>query len=128
MAYSWSVTSNGASGSRAAKSDTWRFYNVGEPQSSYPPFPAEVVAPSSGATVQEGLVKLEWEASDIDGDILSFKVFCDSSNPPIEVKGETSSKSMQVNVASGNTYYWQIITKDERGNTSNSQVFQFNVN
>ena len=128
MAYSWSVTSKGASGSLSARSETWRFYNVGEPQSSYPPFPAEVIAPSSGSSVQEGLVKLEWEASDIDNDIQNYKVLCDTANPPAEVKGQTSSKSLQINVTSGNVYYWQIITKDKQGNSSNSQVFQFNVN
>lgn len=127
-AYSWSVTSKGATGSRSVQSDVWRFYNVGAPQNSYPPFPAEVVAPSSGSAVEAGSVTLEWTASDIDDDIQDYTVLMETVNPPSDVKGQTPSTTFDVNVVSGNIYYWQIITKDKKGNTSNSQVFQFKVN
>ena len=128
MAYSWSVTSKGQTGSNSAQSETWRFYNVGEPQSSYPPFPAEVVSPTNGSSVNEGGVILKWEASDIDDDIQNYTVLADTSNPPSIVKGQTGAKQFQITVSSGAVYYWQVITTDKKGNTSNSQVFQFRVN
>jgi hypothetical protein len=33
-----------------------------------------------------------------------------------------------VSVSSSTTYYWKVITRDSKGNTSESEVGQFRVN
>ena len=73
--FSWSVTSRNSNTDQIATSDTWLFYNAGS-QTNYAPFPAQVVNPVSGSTVQKSLsneVTLEWSGSDVEDDIESFE-------------------------------------------------------
>jgi len=44
------------------------------------------------------------------------------------VAGNTTINSIDVDVVSGNIYYWKVITIDVVGNNSESEVFQFRVN
>lgn len=126
--YSWSVKSLGSDGNESTESSVWSFYNAGLPVENYAPFPATLISPNSGSSVEQGLVTLEWEASDIDDDIASYTVFFDTVSPPIAEVNSTSSSSSEVTVSSGKVYYWRIVTTDEANNTSTSQVFQFAVN
>lgn len=62
---------------QVASSETWLFYNAGS-QTTYAPFPAQLVNPTSGSTVQMDIaneVLLEWSGADVDNDIESFEVF-----------------------------------------------------
>lgn len=127
-AYSWYVKSKIGSTNETTDSEVWRFYNAGLPVESYPPFPAEATNPKSGAAVEEGTISLKWETSDIDNDISSYKIVLDTVNPPDVEVGTTSVSSFDVEAISGEVYYWKIITKDAKGNESNSPVFQFKVN
>jgi hypothetical protein len=126
--YSWSVTSFVSGSNDSAKSAIWQFYNAGLPGENHPPFPAEGISPQAGSTVDEGSIALQWEASDIDNDIISYSIFLDTINPPQVEVGNTSNTSLGVAVSSGLIYYWKIVTTDEVGNASDSQVFQFRVN
>ena len=126
--YSWSVESLVGGTNETAESTTWRFYNAGLPQESHPPFPAEAISPQSGASVNEGSVTLEWEASDVDNDISSYTIFLDTANQTITEAGNTGNTSLDVTVTSGLVYYWKVVTTDAIGNASDSQIFQFGVN
>ena len=126
--YSWSVKSLVGGTTETAESETWRFYNAGLPEESHPPFPAEAVSPQSGANVNEGMVNLQWEASDIDNDIVSYTIYLDTVNPPATEVESTSNTNTNVTVASGLVYYWKVLTTDQIGNASDSQVFEFGVN
>lgn len=126
--YSWSVISKISGNSKTVESSVWRFYNAGLPVESHPPFPAEAVGPVMGSSVDSGTITLQWEGSDIDGDIESYQVMLDTENPPLTNVGSTSSNSLEVIVDSQRVYYWKVITTDAVGNNSNSQIFQFKVN
>ncbi|MEH6536815.1 MAG: hypothetical protein V7719_10500 [Psychroserpens sp.] len=126
--YSWSVKSLASGTTETAESAVWKFYNAGLPEESHPPFPADAVSPQSGASVNEGVVNLQWEASDVDNDIASYTIYFDTSNPPTTEAGNTSTTNTNVTVMSGQVYYWKVVTTDEIGNASNSQIFQFGVN
>lgn len=126
--YSWSVISLASDTTETTESVVWKFYNSGLPQESHPPFPAEAISPQSGASVNEGEVSLQWEATDIDNDIVSYTVYLDSANPPVVEVGSTSNTSINTTVTSGQVYYWKVVTTDQIGNTSDSQIFQFGVN
>ncbi len=126
--YSWSVKSIVSGSNETAVSPVWRFYNAGLPLESHPPFPAEAISPQGGSTVNQGTIALQWEAFDIDDDISSYSVFLDTVNPPVAEAGNTSNTTLDVAVDSGLVYYWKIITTDQLGNASHSQVFQFVVN
>ncbi len=126
--FSWYVISKNMKVLETAESETWKFYNAGDPVASYAPFPADLVSPAMGSTLT-GITtqNLSWSGSDIDNDIVSYDVYFDTSNPPTALEGNTSSSNMDVTVAAGNTYYWRVITKDSQGNNSLSEIFQFKV-
>jgi len=126
--YSWVVKSKASTGNATADSETWKFYNAGLPEESHPPFPAEVLSPQMGVSVDEGNVLLQWEATDVNNDITSYSILLDTINQPVTEVGNLSVNSLNVNVSSGQVYYWKIITKDAIGNASHSQIFQFRVN
>ncbi|MEL6918413.1 MAG: hypothetical protein AAFO99_11860 [Bacteroidota bacterium] len=129
--YSWNITSRNSGTSETAISETWLFYNAGS-QTTYAPFPAEVISPRSGASVpigENGEVILEWSGSDVDNDIESYEVYFSASSPPEVLVGSPSAgtTSFSVDVAPDAIYYWRIITRDSEGNTSDTGIFEFRV-
>ncbi|RYC50905.1 hypothetical protein [Flagellimonas olearia] len=129
--FAWSVTSTNSRSDQVVTSETWLFYNAGA-QTTYTPFPARAVSPVSGSTVLKDIaneVTLEWSGADVDGDIVSFEVFFSDQNPPSTSLGTVGATTMKSNVSviSGETYYWEVLTTDQEGNTSDSGVFEFKV-
>ena len=102
--------------------------NTGLPKESHPPFPAEVMSPVMGASVESGNTRLRWEGSDIDNDIVSYTVLLDTSETPTKSVGTATTNSINVEVSSDTIYYWSVISVDSVGNESISQNFQFKVN
>lgn len=128
--YSWQVLSKNTSTSSVGKSDTWRFYISGNAIINYAPFPAALITPAFGESVTAtgGKINLAWSGSDVDNDIVSYDVYLgDSNSPGLQKSGVTDTFLNDVNVTSGKTYYWKVITKDSQKNTSDSGVFQFTV-
>lgn len=126
--YSWYVVSK--SSNLSAKSDVWKFYNSGPGAITYAPFPAEIVKPSMGQLVPylNGTVRLEWLGSDVDQDIVDFDIYF-GSTIPILIKGNHSESFLaDVPVSSQKVYYWKVVSKDSKGNTSTSETYQFKVN
>ncbi|CAL2101107.1 conserved protein of unknown function [Tenacibaculum sp. 190130A14a] len=126
--YSWFVVSKN-DGSETATSNTWKFYNAGDAESSHAPFPADLVKPTMGSSFNSTTtsVVLEWTGSDIDNDLKQYSILMNTTSPPTTALNTTSSNSLEVNVSTNNTYYWRVITEDEKGNTSTSEIFQFKI-
>ncbi|SNY95415.1 hypothetical protein [Flagellimonas pacifica] len=129
--YSWSVNSVNSQSDQTATSETWLFYNSGF-QTTYAPFPAQLVNPVSGSTVQKSIaneVVLKWMGADVENDITSFEVFFSDENPPTTSIGTTNPDTMELNVGvtSNTVYFWKVITTDQEGNTSDSGLFEFKV-
>ena len=129
--FAWSVTSRNSKSDQVATSETWLFYNAGA-QTTYAPFPAQLVSPASGSTVQKDIaneVLLEWSGADVDNDIDTFEVFFSDVHPPTTLLGTTNAATMELSasVQSSTVYYWKVITTDLEGNTSDSGVFEFKV-
>ncbi len=128
--FSWYIISKANGTSQTAQSATWKFYNAGNAVTSYAPFPAELIAPNMGAALESSVsnVTLDWEGSDIDNDITEYDILFDTTSPPITNLNTTTASTINVTVASGNTYYWRILTRDSQDNSSISEIFQFKVN
>ncbi len=129
--FSWSVLSANAGSSETATSESWLFYNAGS-QTTYAPFPAQIISPVSGSTVQansEGQVQLAWSGADVENDIESYSVFLSTTTPPETLLITTDSLTQEalVDVMAGTTYYWRVVTTDAEGNTSDSGIFDFRV-
>ncbi|MBT8296848.1 MAG: hypothetical protein KJO52_00810 [Maribacter sp.] len=129
--FSWFVRSLNTLVTETAISETWRFYNAGF-QTTYAPFPAEVIFPKNGASVFKDInneVSLEWEGADVENDIEGYELYLSPTTPPEILIASPSSNenSAKVSVTSDTTYYWKIITKDSEGNSSDSGIFTFKV-
>ena len=128
--YSWFVSSRNTKNSFIAKSDTWKFYNSGPGLISYSPFPAEIISPKKSEVVQSisGNINLEWKGSDVDGDILNYDVYLGTSITPIILSSRLTTNSLNnVAVKENTIYYWKVITRDSKGNLSDSGLNQFTV-
>lgn len=127
--YSWYVVSRSNQTTQTANSATWKFYLAGDGITEYAPFPATLVAPASGATVNRdaGTVDLVWTGEDVDGDIASYDVYLDTVDGNTTKIGTAVTTETLENIAvTANTvYYWKVITTDEAGNTSSSPVLSF---
>ena len=126
--YEWFVVSRAAGTNETASSPTWRFYNQGPGVENYAPFPAEAVNPTRGATINDsGTVDLEWTGSDVDDDITEFDVFFGTDADPSTLLETTADSTAEATIASGQIYYWRVVSKDSHGNTSQSEIFEFRV-
>ena len=128
--YSWTVKSMSSSSSITEQSERWKFYNSGPGIVSYAPFPAEIIAPVMGQNVSISTekVKLEWKGSDVDQDIKSYDVYFGTSAPVLIKQDVTDSFLADVSILANTQYFWKIVTKDHKGNTSDSGVYQFKTN
>lgn len=129
--YEWYIISTSNSVIETAQSPTWKFYNAGEAIESYAPFPAEIISPSMAETISTTAseITLDWNGSDVDDDIIGYDVYFSTSNTPEIFQNDLNESILNSVPISLNTiYYWKIITKDSRGNTSDSGIYQFKIN
>ncbi|HDZ13285.1 MAG TPA: hypothetical protein ENH60_00110, partial [Pricia sp.] len=108
--YSWFVISKNTQTIETATSETWSLYSPGS-QTNHVPFPAEIIAPESGATVFKDInneITLQWSSSDIDEDIESYSIFFSTENPPnlLIASPEVDQTTQKVGVISDTVYYW----------------------
>ncbi len=127
--YSWSVISKSNTLIETAQSVVWKFYNSGDAIESYAPFPAEAISPAMAASVRTTTneLVLDWSATDVDDDIIGYDLYFDTAAAPEIIARDIEESTFTVSIVSNTVYYWKIITKDSRGNTSDSGVFQFKV-
>ena len=128
--YSWMVITRNTKTMDAVSSSTWQFYNAGV-QTSYAPFPAEILAPGSGSTVainSEGVVELSWNGADVENDINRYEIYHGTDNPPTELEATNivGDTTLDVTVDPG-TYYWRVVTIDSQGNSSDSGTYSYNA-
>ncbi len=129
--YSWQVTAINNQSREETPSQVWRFFNAGS-EISYPPFPALLLEPASGASVlpdANGEVLLRWQLADPDNDLAECQVYLGTDPadlPLIETLGPTA-ETLGVPVVENTVYYWQIRSQDAEGNTSLSGLYSFRV-
>ncbi len=127
--YAWSVVSK--KGVNATESDSWKFYNAGAGTTYYAPFPADQLIPIANQvlTVTNGKVNLDWEGADVDNDIVGYDVYLGTTaTPPLIKANIVPSNLVDVAVNNATTYYWMVLTKDAKGNISNSGISKFKTN
>jgi hypothetical protein len=133
VSYSWKIVSKANDTSDTTNSDTWQIYLAGDGQENYAPFPATIISPTSGAAVDSngGKISLSWEGNDPDeGDSINYTVYFDEVDglqDPKTAKTNITDTSLEVDVESGNTYYWRVKTSDGQS-SSFTLVYSFIVN
>ena len=125
--YSWQITSKNKSTSKTAKSEVWKFYLSGTANTNHAPFPAEIITPKNNNNVSAGSVELSWKVDDVDtGDTHTFDVYLDQIDASTLISADQSGTTKTVTLSEG-TYYWIIISKDDKGNHSHSGKYKFTV-
>ena len=130
LAYSWFITSKNTQINKEISSDLWKFYNPAPAQTSFSPFPAELTVPRYGEVIplSTATVTLRWSATDPDGDIDSYDVYLGNTSVPVLYRSGLKTAVLADLVLDRNkTYYWKIITRDSKGNRSNSDVYVFKL-
>ena len=123
--YSWQIISTNST-SFVAESDKWKFYLSGEPLKNHAPFPAEIVAPSPGVSLNTGSVQLSWTFSDIDSsDTHSFDIYIDKEDASTLLARNWGATKRTISLTDPGTYYWRIVTKDNHGASSDSGISSF---
>ena len=104
--YSWQIISSNST-SFVAESDKWKFYLSGEPLKNHAPFPAEIITPKPGSSVNSGQIQLSWSFSDIDSnDTHVFDIYIDKvDGSSILVKNWGATKR-SLTLSDPGTYYW----------------------
>jgi len=126
VAYYWRVSAKDTKNLSSDYSSVNSFYTEGTGVSNYLPFSPEIVSPTLNATVTETSATLEWNASDVDNDPLSFDVYFGTTETPTTiVSSNQTSKTFNVDVASETTYYWKVVVKDDKGGETIGQIWNF---
>ncbi|WP_224485178.1 hypothetical protein [Robertkochia aurantiaca] len=129
--YEWKVVSKQTNSNDEAISETWKFYLEGSGETNYAPFPAEIVSPAPGTSVNPsgGIVQLAWKGSDVDNTELRYDIYLDTNDQPSTLIAEnlTIEDFEVTDLTSGTTYFWKVVSKDAQNNTSNSLISSFKV-
>jgi hypothetical protein len=92
-----------------------------------PPNPPSNPSPSNGATNVGVNDDLSWTCSDPDGDSLTYDVYFDTVNPPVNIvsTGQSQTTYDPGTMIFGTTYYWKIVAEDSYGATTTGPVWSF---
>lgn len=123
VAYYWRIRAKDSKNAFSSYSSTFSFYTEGDGEGNHLPFSPDIVTPALNSVVQQATTTLEWTASDVDNDPLTFDVFFDTVNPPTTKVGDNQSEtSLNVDLASSLNYYWKVVVKDDKGGVTIGQV------
>ena len=125
-AYNWQVISQKNGSLIDGESSVWSFYNSGVPQENNIPFQAELISPEQDENISAGLITLQWISSDLNNEVIENHILMDDYYPPTSLRGVSTGDSLDIIIQPFNTYYWQVVTKDQSGSKSFSNILSFN--
>jgi hypothetical protein len=72
---------------------------------------------------------LQWKGTDADNDIQNYDVYMGINTNVAIIKSQNTTTSLaDVSVNANTTYYWKVISRDGKGNTSDSGLYEFKTN
>ena len=131
--YSWKVIASGEAGAKSASSELWKFFLAGDEVVNYAPFPPELISPRPSATIDVNSLNeivLNWTCSDVDNDIVTYKVYLDTTDGSTlvrELDYVQNNTELAVDVINDGNYFWKVVAIDSNGNSSSSGVYSFNT-
>ncbi|WP_111707535.1 glycoside hydrolase family 78 protein [Lutibacter citreus] len=127
VAYYWRVNAKDSKNNSSDYSSANSFYTEGIGVSNYIPFSPSIISPTISAVVSSTTASLEWDASDVDNDPLTYDVYFGTDNPPATIKSadQTGKSYTTENLTSSKDYYWKVVVKDGKGGEAIGQVWNF---
>ena len=94
---------------------------------NHPPTAPTNPSPSNGATDVSLMPTLSWEASDPDGDTLTFDLYfgIDSNNLELEKTDLIGESYATGTLNSGTKYYWKVVAKEGKGGETEGPIWSF---
>ncbi|MDH4337488.1 MAG: T9SS type A sorting domain-containing protein [Candidatus Krumholzibacteria bacterium] len=102
---------------------TWRFTTRA---ANSPPGEPRFPIPEDGTAGLPLDLSLEWSATDIDGDALTYDVYFGTEDTPPLVSSNQGVPSYTVStLAYGTTYYWRVVARDPPGHETSGPLWSF---
>lgn len=128
-AYYWRVKAKDSKNLSGEYSEVYNFFTEGFGETNHVPFLPKLTAPVREAIINGSSTNLQWDASDVDNDPLTFDVYFDTVNPPVTKIGDNQTeKTINVDLNASTTYYWKVVVKDDKGSESIGQIWSFSTN
>ena len=120
--YYWRVVARDTT-NQETSGPTWNFTTR---PSNYPPNAPSNPSPANFSSVSPANVTLTWQATDPDGDVLTYDVYFGASATPPLAASNISVRSFNVGaLAPVTTYYWRIVARDDDGATTSGPTWRF---
>ncbi|MFD2725187.1 hypothetical protein [Hyunsoonleella rubra] len=131
FAYYWRVKARSTKSIESDYSPTAQFYTEEVPGSNHLPFAPEIISPFLGQVLDGGTasITLEWSASDVDKDPLTFDVYFGKDKDALNLVAEnTNAKMFEASLdTTDTTYYWKIVVKDDKGASVTGPLWYFKL-
>ncbi|MFS4481564.1 hypothetical protein ACKGJY_00980 [Hyunsoonleella sp. 2307UL5-6] len=131
IAYYWRVKARSTKNVESPFSSVSQFYTEEVPNTNNLPFSPANVKPFVGQNFDGvSTINLEFTASDVDNDPLTFDVYFGKDKNALSLVSEdTVNTSLDITVDTADTiYYWKVISKDDKGAQTSSPIWDFKVN
>jgi len=91
-----------------------------------PPYAPSSPSPPNGATDQPTDVDFSWTGGDPDGDPVTYEVYLGTKSSPPQVASGLTGIAYDPGLLNwSSTYYWRIVSKDDRGGETAGPVWSF---
>lgn len=126
-AYYWRIKATDDVGNSSSYSEVGQFYTEGAGITNHLPFLPKLVSPEMDAVISESIAILEWTASDVDNDSLTYDVFFGVNEENLAaVSSSQSDTSYQTsNLSVATNYYWRVDVKDVYGAKTIGKIWSF---
>ncbi len=126
--YFWRIKVTDVQIQESQFSDIGRFQTEPESSANIIPSVPTIIAPQIGSITNQHSMTLSWNATDLDGDSLSYDIYFGKQNPPELFMTNLTDNSIEVDLDLPTKYYWRIAAKDPVGSVSFGQVWNFTRN
>ncbi len=124
--YYWKIVAKDNHG-HITEGDLWKF-TTKAPDINNPPLEPSNPSPADGLTdlALSNSLYLGWECSDPENDLLGYDLYYGTANPPALLAENITATNYQIlDLAPSTTYYWQIIARDDHGNSTEGAIWSF---
>ena len=120
--YYWKVIASDQYGMTSV-GETWSFTTNANP----PPSPLNP-SPENGSVTAYENVYLQWEDMSEPGETLTYDIYLGTTSTPPLVLADSAQNSYQAGTLQpGQTYYWQIVSRDEDNLTTAGPIWTFST-